>query len=545
MKKKLCCIITVFIIFLLAVASLMHYQNKNLIIGEKAYPVDSKNLDLLHESLSFDQYHTIKDRIPNCEILWSVPFQNSKFPSNSTNLSITTLTENDIAVLVEYFPNLESIDASSCHDYAMLMSMKNHLPKLEVIYTVSLGGKSFTPDTTELILANEDFDFSTMMENLVFLPEIDSIQFKDTELTLEQINEVKITYPQITVAYTFEILGQEYDASTTELDLSKMPSEDMTEVSSKLSVFPNLSTINLTNENGISNVAMEDVKLLMNAVPHVVFNYTFDFYGEKISTVSEEVYIQNKMIGDDGEATLRLALDLMQNCNRFVLDNCHISNEILSQIREDYRDKIQIVWRVSFGHGSALTDVEVIRSTYDLVDDNCHDLIYCEDVKYIDLGHNEYLDAVSFVAGMPKLEFAIISGAPIKDLSPFMNCKKLKILEIAYCSYIEDISPLASCESLEMLNICYTSVTDLSPLDNLQITHLCAISSSDKISLEEQNRFLELHPNCWSRYEGDQPYGPGWRYSKENKPLDWYENVCDIFGYPHALNNAGWYLDTH
>ena len=251
------------------------------------------------------------------------------------------------------------------------------------------------------------------------------------------------------------------------------------------------------------------------------------------------------MIGDDGEATLRLALDLMQNCNRFVLDNCHISNEILSQIREDYRDKIQIVWRVSFGHGSALTDVEVIRSTYDLVDDNCHDLIYCEDVKYIDLGHNEYLDAVSFVAGMPKLEFAIISGAPIKDLSPFMNCKKLKILEIAYCSYIEDISPLASCESLEMLNICYTSVTDLSPLDNLQITHLCAISSSDKISLEEQNRFLELHPNCWSRYEGDQPYGPGWRYSKENKPLDWYENVCDIFGYPHALNNAGWYLDTH
>lgn len=545
MKRKMLGIITILCLFFVSVAGLMYYRNNNLFIDGKVYPIDSKNLDLLGESLTFDQYHALQDQIPNCKILWSVPFQNSKFPSNSTNLSITTLTENDIAVLAEYFPNLKSIDASTCHDYAMLMSLKNHLPKLEVIYTVSLGGKSFTPDTTELILTNEDFDFSTLMENLAFLPEINSIQFKATELTLEQISEVKITYPQITVAYTSEILGQEYEASTTELDLSKMTAEDMTEVSSKLSVFPNLSTINLTNENGISNVAMEDVKLLMNAVPHVVFNYTFDFYGEKISTVSEEVYIQNKMIGDDGEATLRLALDLMQNCNRFVLDNCHISNEILSQIREDYRDKIQIVWRVSFGHGSALTDVEVIRSTYDLMDDNCHDLIYCEDVKYIDLGHNEYLDAVSFVAGMPKLEFAIISGAPIKDLSPFMNCKKLKILEIAYCSYIEDISPLASCESLEMLNICYTSVTDLSPLDNLQITHLCAISSSDKISLEEQNRFLELHPNCWSRYEGDQPYGPGWRYSKENKPLDWYENVCDIFGYPHALNNAGWYLDTH
>ena len=168
MKRKLFGIITVFVIFLLAVTCLMHYQNKNLFIGEKAYPVDSKNLDLLHESLSFDQYNTIKERIPNCEILWNVPFQNSKFPSNSTNLSIATLTENDIAVLAEYFPNLKSIDASTCHDYAMLMSLKKHLPKLEVIYTVSLGGRSFTPDTTELILTNEDIDFSTMMENLVF-----------------------------------------------------------------------------------------------------------------------------------------------------------------------------------------------------------------------------------------------------------------------------------------------------------------------------------------------------------------------------------------
>ena len=82
-----------------------------------------------------------------------------------------------------------------------------------------------------------------------------------------------------------------------------------------------------------------------------------------------------------------------------------------------------MVWRVWFGGGSTLTDAEVIRCTYDLVDDNCEDLIYCEDVRFMDIGHNEYLDGVPFVAGMPNLEYIIVSGAPIKDLTPLKTAR--------------------------------------------------------------------------------------------------------------------------
>jgi hypothetical protein len=141
---------------------------------------------------------------------------------------------------------------------------------------------------------------------------------------------------------------------------------------------------------------------------------------------------------------------------------------------------------------------------------------------------------------MPNLEFIILSGAPIKDLSPFENCKKLKNLEIAFCHYITDLSPLANCESLEMINIGATQVKDLSPLDDLNITMLMA--SGGKVSYAEQQRFAQVHPDCWATYSGNQ-YGSGWRYDKDNKPLPWYQEIADHFGYPEPKNNAGWYLN--
>ena len=167
----------------------------------------------------------------------------------------------------------------------------------------------------------------------------------------------------------------------------------------------------------------------------------------------------------------------------------------------------------------------------------------------MDLVHNEWLDACDFVAGMPNLEYLIISGAPIKSLEPFRNCKKLKFLEIAFCEYIEDLSPLADCVSLEMLNISNTHAIDLSPLDELPLTHLCARiypSGNCRVPQEEQDRFIAQHPDCWSSFTGKQPYGAGWRYTEDEKDyLDYYKLLRKVFRYeldPNIPNHVGWYL---
>lgn len=552
MSKKL---ITVLIVVILVLVLLiggalgfLWYRNSHVFVEGAAYSKTAEQLDLREEDISFGHFAALQSQLPHCEILWSVPFQGGKFSNDSETLTVSTLTEQDVQLLLEYFPRLKTLDAMECKDYMVLELLKAQKPECQVLYQVSLGGKAFAPDTGELVLENGDYDFVTLMANLVYLPKVQAVQLKMPELTMEQVEELRAAYEEIAFSCTVEILGREYDNQITELDLSDLTSEGVEEIAGKLAMLPNVTQVELTREDGTSSLTKEDVLTLKAALPEAAFHYVFDFYGETISTTDQEVHIKLKRIGDEGIDELRSALSLMENCDRFLVEYCRISYDLLAKVREEFRDKTKLVWRVEFGGGSCYTDVEVIRCTYDLVDDNCQNLIYCEDVRFMDIGHNEWLDAVPFVAGMPKLEGIIASGAPIKDLTPFQNCKELKFLEIAFCEYIEDLTPLAGCESLQMLNISNSHALDLSPLDKLPLTHFVERlnpSGKSRVPLEEQERFIQQHPDCWTSFSGAQPYGVGWRYDEDEiTPLPYYAMLREVFRYDAGTipNNVGWYL---
>lgn len=555
MKKVLITLLVILLIIVLALAGgcgIMWYRNNHIFIQGDAYPLTATALDLRDKELTVQEFDQIQAQLPQCRITWNVPFQGHSYSSDTTHLTITEITQADLDFLSTYFPMLTALDASGCAEYSLLEDFQAANPKCQVTYQVNVGSKSFAPDTADLTLEEGDYDYLLLTENLPHLPKVQSITLKKTELTLEQIDALKEAYPEITIHCTVEILGSEYDMETTELNLSALTSQDAAAVAGKLAMLPALESVELMKADGTSELTTADVKALMEAAPEIVFHYTFDFFGTTISTADEEVEIKNQNIGDENEEQVRLALDLLTNCKRFILDNCKLSNEVMAQIRDDYRERTKVVWRVWFGKGSSLTDAELIRAVGDLFDSNCKDLYYCEDVVAIDVGHDDYLTDTSFIGGMVNLEYCIISGSSIKDLTPFANCKKLKFLEIAFCGYIEDLTPLAQCESLEMLNISDTKVTDLSPLDDLPITHLCAKRNAtgvSRISAEEQARFQEKHPDCWSTYEGTQPYGPGWRYEEDNVTfLPYYQQIREWFLYdihPREPNHMGYYLDTY
>ena len=550
-KKKLVTVLLIIVIVLsLGIAGALGfvwYRDNHVFVEGTAYPISAVSLDLREEDISMAHYDELQSKLPKCQIVWNVPFQNGKVASDTTKITVSSLTEENVNTMVEYFPKLKTVDAMGCKDYGWLELLKALLPEVEVSYEVSLGGKSFAPDTTELVLEVGDYDLVTMRENLIHLPFATAIKLRTPELSLEQIQELRAAFPDREISCTVEIFHVEYDTDTTELDLSAMTGEDVQVVAEQLALLPNLTHVDLNPENGAGALSKEDVKLLMEAAPNVVFDYTFDFYGTKISTADEEVVIKNTNIGDAGETDVRLTLDLLKNCKRFVLDNCKLSNEVMATIREDYRDRTKVVWRVWFGKGSTLTDATAIRAVYDLVDDNCHDLVYCENVRYVDFGHNEYLDACDFVAGMKDLEVIIISGAPIKSLEPFANCKKLRILEAAFCEYLTDATPLAQCESLEWVNISYSKITDLSPLDGLNLKRLTNMYyPKSRVPQEEQDRFIAANPETETYFVGDQPYGKAWRYDSEGEYLDWYVKVREVFSYdtyPQTPNHVGWYMD--
>ena len=551
MSKKLVTILAVIALTLALVVAgavgFLWYRDTHVFVDGKAYSNREESMDLREETMSIEHYNQLHALLPDCTIIWNVPFQNGTVSSDSEELTIAALSKEDIELLAAYFPNLKRVDATQCGDYAMLETLQQRLPEVEVIYEVTLGGKSFAPDTTELVLEPGDYTLDTLTGNLQYLPNVTAITLKTPDLTLEQAEQLRAEFPGITLHFTVELLGREYGEDTTELDLSAMTAEQVEEIAQRLSMLPALETLTLSDAEGNSQLPKEDVKTLQEAVPNVVIDYSFDFFGTKLSTAEEEVHIKNVKIGDEGESEVRAALDLLPDCKRFVLENCQISNEVMAKLRDDYRDRTKVVWRVSFGKGSSLTDAQILRAVYDLVDTNCANLTYLEDVRFMDIGHNEFLKESSFISGMKSLEYVIISGSMISDLKPFANCKNLKVLEAAFCEYIYSAEGLEGCESLERLNISYTHITDLSPLDNLNLVNLCAMyEGKSRVPQEEQERFQALKPDCKMTFVGSQPYGSAWRYDDNNDPLEWYSTIRKVFRYdifPATPNHVGWYLN--
>ena len=538
MKKAIVIILIVVLLAALGVAGFMGYrywyEQTHIFIEDAVYEKDATYIDLRGTGVSMDHYFQLKAILPNCAIDWDVPFQGKPTDCNTTHLTLTSLAEEDLEMLV-YFPKLTAVDATACEDQTVLELLKAAYPELNVTYFVDLGGIVYPPDTKELTLDEGTYDYETLMQNLVHLPELSSLTFPNTTLTLAQLDEIKLMYPGIRLSYTVSFRGQETDPATTEMNLSDLTPEEVEQVAKELAFFPQLQTVELMDDSGRSALSLTDVQTLQEAAPTATFHYTFFFYNKKLSTTDTTVEFINTRMRNTDEEQIRQILDVMDSCEKFTFNNCHISNEIMASIREDYRDRTKIVWRIFFGNGgSCLTDREVIKMVYGLNNNNASALQYCEDAKFIDFGHNEALTDISFVAHMPKLEAIILSGSPIRDLTPFEGNTSLYFLEIAYCGYITDLTPLAGCTNLGMLNFSYSGVTDLTPIDGLPLTNVTFVKTP--VSDEEILRYTELHPECWVVTDGPQPYGKGWRYDEEGNQSEYYKKLAskDIFNYANT-----------
>lgn len=427
------------------------------------------------------------------------------------------LDESQLYTLSRY-PNLKRLDLSGSTCYSAILQYIQEHPAVSVTYTVDLGGTAVPGGSQTLRLEPGSFQHEVLLENLQYLPEVTSITLPEIELDAAQVAALRERYPDISLDYTIELFGATYDTGTESLDLSFMTASQAEEAAGKLGLLPALSSVKLSN-----SLPMEEVARLQDSNPGAVFEYSFYLFNQTLSTTTETVEFKNLNIGDEGEPQIRQALDILDNCKRFVLDNCKVSFEILAAIREDYRDKTNVVWRIYFGDNyryNALTDDEVIRAVYHVTDDNVSALKYCEGAKYIDMGHNEYLTDLSFVSGMPNLEAFIGSGSAVVQLTGFENCKNLYWLELANCLALKNIDALAGCEKLGYLNISYSKVTSYMALDGLPLERF--ICMNPRASTDEQNTVISIHPDCRVVYYGyNNPFTP-WRYDDNGKTFNQY-----------------------
>lgn len=364
--------------------------------------------------------------------------------------------------------------------------------------------------------------------------EIPSEEEKETAPENVPVSEEKTeTAPQETQAFEEEASAEDENQV---LDLSDVRPEDLDQKIEEIKKLENVLEIRLMDENGKSKLSLRDVKKLMDAMPGAYVDYSFKLFGKTLKTSDTKVEYIKTSIGNKGVEQIREALDILPDCTYVLLDDCGIDNSVLGKLREDYPEK-NIVWRVHLLRYSCLTDTEMIHCTMGLKDSDLEGLYYCNDIMYLDLGHNMQMSNLDFIYGMPKLKVAIIVDCATTTLEPFASCPDLEWIEIVSCYNVTDLSPLAKCTKLKGLNMsCAFGVRDLSPLYGLKDMERLYLGSSS-ITDQQYNEACKKMPNCWVRNWAKEVngvsgnYAVGWRLDRDGTRADWYIEIRKIFKY--------------
>ena len=482
-KKKFLIFALVAVIFTATAAGVFWHMGHYQMIGFRFYPKDLSYLDLRGQEVSISHYNKLCRRLEGCEILWDVPLQDSRYASDSTRLELPELTEDSVRLLA-YFPELKTLDARGCTDYALLTGLKDTYPDLEVLYTVTIGGRDYPQDAEVLqidgILAGE-------AELIRYLPELRQVVL-ETGRDPAQLVALTDACHKRGIPVLLTLVESTYDSGTTQLTLEKITDDQI----QLLYFMPHLEQLMLQEPQA----APEKLLQLRRDLPGTEILWEKTLFGipfssdavtldlttalseagalavEKAKTAPvqgtrdpepvmfaiDEDYPLPDLSADTADLIARAEAELayFPQAEKVIFGGILLDNPLMADFRDAHRADYKVVWTVQCGNKMYLrTDATYLMPTkyhvYYFLDKDAENLKYCEDMVCIDLGHMA-IHNVDWVTGMPQLTYLVLAHTQLQYIEPLRNCKNLKFLELDW-SPIRDYSPLKDCTALEDLNL--------------------------------------------------------------------------------------------
>lgn len=402
-------------------------------------------------------------------------------------------------------------------------------------------GREIRPEATFIDLQNISHEeVGSTAALLGELPNL--IAAKTANISIDDFMLLFRAAPDVIWTYRFEFRGETVRVGAENLDLVGINKAEIAQILKILPAMKQLKNVTLGSETE-NPLDWSDITKIAQAAPWAAYDYDFAVYGVKCNLSDKKLDLW-KIPVEDGCADVYKVLPAMTKCTYVDMDGSGVDTPEMVKLRDAFPDKT-VVWRVTFSWGySVRTDTEKILCslTADLYGDNgltdeksVEALKYCTKVKYLDLGHNNKMETISFTAYMPDLEVLIIYKDKITDITPLANCKKLRYLELCK-NPVEDISVLGGLTELTDLEIgSCPNITDISCLYGLDKLQRLWIGDITKAPKEQIEKFCELHPDCVVNTT-DNEIDNTWRYYA----MDWYagnvywpryQEIRDIFNY--------------
>lgn len=507
-NKKLLVIALLALLLVAVLVGLVWHMNHYKMVDFKFYPKDAQALDLREEEITVKHFDKLRRQLPGCEIRWNVPFQDTYYDSEITELTVNHLTETDLKRLA-YFEKLKVLDARSCTDYSLLLNLRTGRPDLNMLYNIPLDGTSYDQDSASVELSG------LTAEELSLLPcltKLDTVIVKaggsgeNLELLQDYCKENRLAF---CISAGSTILPED----AQQVRIEGITEEDL----SLLEFLPQLKSVHLIEPAA----SAEAVLAFQSQRSDLTVTWEKTVCGVLCSNETVDVDLSEQTV--PSIEAVEQGLAYFPNVKSVFLGEPGIDNEQIAAYRERSQDKYKVVWVVDLsGRMKVRTDIDNFMPSRDgwgyVRDHEVDNIRYCEDLICIDLGHMGIKD-VSFLEPLVNLEYLILAHTEVQYINGIENCKKLKFLELDW-SCIRDLSPLVGCTALEDLNIGNTW-PDITPV--LQMTwlkNLYMIYGSGGDAWKASQAL----PNTRVVASGNATVGSGWR------KLPNYYAMRDILG---------------
>ena len=410
----------------------------------------SKNetvIDLTDHDLTAQEYQDICLKFPDRQILWTVPFQGSRYSAETKTVTVSSLTGEDVLAL-DHLHQLQTVDATHCSDYDALMQLQQRRPECQVLYRVSIGEARCSSQDTEILLT--DASAAALEQALPVLPKLETVTLEGALPSAEELLHLQESFPSVSFRYTLNLGGQDVSSDVSALDLSGT-SVTFAELKQALPLLSRATEVNLLD----CTLTDGELKELAGSYPEIFFLCTMDFAGKPCRTDSTEIDITNcPATVEEVEALL----PFFPNLNWLDMSWCGIADEEMDALNRRYPD-IKILWSMQIGLVTLRTDAiyffpAIINEMNLPSNEELKKLRFCTDMIAVDIGHSKATEC-EWVEYMPHLKYLILADTKITDISPLSSLKELIYLEL-FSMDLHDYSPLLECTALQDLNISST-----------------------------------------------------------------------------------------
>ena len=480
-------------------------------IDGQLYLRSAQTLDLRSKDISVQEYESIREEFPKARIQWNIPFQGSYLPSDTEELAVTSLSDEDVKVL-SFLPNLKLLAGNPCTDYLQLAQLQRLHPEAQVLFQLPLQGRSYDQDTTQIVLKGLTAEEAALLDCFSKLEKVEISDCTDYAMLMKLQEE----HPQWQLSYTVLLGEQQYPWDSVSLDARAATQEQL---DAALSAMPDLRKLHVVNPVADG----EWLLALREQYPELTLTWELDLFGAKCAWDAVELDISGAQVESCQE--VETAVACLPYLEKLIMSDCGIDNETMATFREEKRPDYKVVWTVYLSDKTkARTDdiyfMPIQQGEYYFMTDDAYNLRYCEDMICLDLGHH-MIRNIDFVEFMPHLKYLILAHGGVRDISPIVHCQELIYLEVDW-SELQDYTPIAQLKSLEDLNINKT-YCDITPL--LEMTWLKTLWAPGR-SYKERMALEEALPNTRLVF-GNVPEGEGWRN------LQNYYDMRDILGMPY------------